>query len=88
MIDQTPQAQADAAALTRVLAAIGAKLQRERGLTAEQVGAAMIAAGVNALSGTWEGPKVVEFLAGVTGGMMATHGIEPSGEVIHRGRPN
>lgn len=87
-MDQSPEALADAAALTRALEAIGGKLQRERGLTAEQVGAAMIAAGVNALSGAWDGPKVVNFLAGVTGGLMATHGVEPSGEVIARGRPN
>lgn len=87
-MDQSPEAQAQAAVLTRVLEAIGAKLRAERGLSQEQVGLAMIAAGVSGLSQAWEGQKVVDTLAGVLGGLMAVHGIEPSGEVIPRGRPN
>lgn len=87
-MDSSPEAQAKAAALSRVLEALGAKLQAERGLSQEQVGLAMIAAGVSGLSQAWEGQKVVDTLAGITGALMATHGIEPNGEVIARGRPN
>lgn len=87
-MDQSDEAKAEAAKLTRALEAIGAKLQAERGFTAEQVGLAMVAAGVNGLSKTWDGQKVVDCLAGVTGGLMETHGIQPDGEHILRGRPN
>ncbi|WP_378975804.1 hypothetical protein [Methylobacterium komagatae] len=75
-------------ALGRVLENIAAKIQAERGFTAEQVALAMVATGINGLSKAWDGQKVVDFLAGVTGGLMTTHGIEASGEVIPRGRPN
>lgn len=87
-MDTSEQAKAEAAVLTRVLEAIGDKLQADRGLTAEQVGLAMVAAGVNGLSKAWPGQEVVEFLATVTGGLMETHGIQPDGEHIPRGRPN
>lgn len=87
-MDQSDEAKAGAAVLARALETIGAKLQAEKGLTAEQVATAMIAAGVNGLSKAWEGQKMVDFLAGVTGGLMTTYGIEPSGEVTPRGRPN
>lgn len=87
-MDQSDEAKTDAAVLTRVFEAIGAKLQEERGLSQEQVALAMIAAGVSGLSQAWEGQKVVDTLAGVLGGLMAVHGIQPGGEVIARGRPN
>lgn len=87
-MDQSEQAKAEAAKLTRVLEVIGDKVQAERGLSQEQVGLAMVAAGVNGLSRAWDGEKVVDCLARVTGGLMETHGISTSGEVIPRGRPN
>lgn len=87
-MDQSDQAKAEATVLARALETIGEKLQRERGLTGEQVALAMLATGLNGLSKVWSGQQVVDHLAGVTGALMEVHGIQPTGEVTARGRPN
>lgn len=87
-MDQSDEAKAGAAVLVRVFEGITEKLKAERGLTDEQIGLALMAVGLNTLSKIWSGQEVVDHLAGITGAMMETHGIQPGGEVIPRGRPN
>lgn len=87
-MDQSKEAQAGAAVLVRVLESIVGKLKAEKGLTDEQIALALMAVGLNTLSKVWNGQEVVDHLAGVTWAMAETHGIQPNGEVIARGRPN
>lgn len=87
-MDQSDEAKTQAMVLGRVLEGIGAKLKAEKGLTDEQIGLAMLATGLNSLSRAWTGPELVEHLSGVVGALMEVHGVQPSGEVVARGRPN
>jgi hypothetical protein len=87
-MDRSDEARAETAVLAKALESIAGKLKTERGLSDEAIGLALLATGLNTLAKAWSGPDLCEHMAHLTGSMMATYGVEPSGEVIPFSRLN
>jgi hypothetical protein len=63
--------------LTRALEGVCAGLKKEKGVTDEQVGMALMAASLNFLGQAWSGEYLVAHLAGLTTALADHHGIDP-----------
>ena len=76
-MDESDEARQTAKVLGATFENVGRRLIAEKGVSQQQVGLAMLAAGVNLLGETWDAPHLVRHMVGVASGLSEALGVDP-----------